>query len=99
MIKKLEYIVLSFFLTRALFLGGCFSLLINIASNSMIISGILGMLMGYFILYLLYKRRGYVSNIIKVLIVFIVASFGHFKPMNILFLILLMINTVLKKRI
>ena len=72
MIKKLEYIVLSFFLTRALFLGGCFSLLVNVSGNSMIISGILGMLFGYFILYLLYKRCSNVSNIVKVMIIFII---------------------------
>lgn len=72
MIKRLEYIVLSFFLTRALFLGGCFSLLVNVSGNSMIISGILGMLFGYFFLYLLYKRCGYVSNIVKLMIVFII---------------------------
>lgn len=72
MIKRFEYIVLSFFLTKALFLGGCFSLLVNVSGNSMIISGILGMLFGYFVLYLLYRKCGYVSNIIKVMIIFII---------------------------
>ena len=69
MINKRQYMILSFFLTRALFLGGCFSLLVNIAKNSMIISGIIGMLLGYFLLYLLYKRKYSVSNILNVFIV------------------------------
>ena len=50
MINLRQYRILSFFLTRSLFLGGCFSLLVNISKNSMIISGIIGMLLGYFLL-------------------------------------------------
>lgn len=56
MIKKQHYIVLSFFLTRVLFLGGGYSLFIRIGRNSSILCGFLGMLLGYFLLYLLYKK-------------------------------------------
>lgn len=56
MINKRQYIMLSFFLTRMLFLGGGFSLLVGISKNSLLISSILGMLLGYFLLYLFYKK-------------------------------------------
>lgn len=57
MINKYYYIILSFFLTRVLFLGGGYTVLLNIGKNSSILCGILGMLLGYFILYLLYKKK------------------------------------------
>lgn len=69
MISNRQYKILSFFLTRSLFLGGCFSLLVNISKNAMIVSGVIGMLVGYFLLYLLYKMKSSVSNILKVFIV------------------------------
>lgn len=69
MISNRQYKILSFFLTRSLFLGGCFSLLVNISKNAMIVSGVIGMLVGYFLLYLLYKTKSSVSNILKVFIV------------------------------
>lgn len=54
--NKRQYIILSFFLTRILFLGGGFSLLINISQNNLLFTGFLGMLLGYFLLYLFYKK-------------------------------------------
>lgn len=68
MINKRQYIILSFFLTRALFLGGCFSLLVKLTKNSMLIAGGIGILVGYFLLYLLYKMKSTVSSVVKVLI-------------------------------
>lgn len=56
MITKKQYIALSFFLTRALFLGGGFSLLVGLSRNEVVFSGILGMLLGYFLLYLFFKK-------------------------------------------
>ena len=50
MIKKSYYIILSFFLTRVLFLGGGYTVLLNIGKNSSILCGLLGMLLGYFVL-------------------------------------------------
>mgnify|MGYP005611374775 CR=1 FL=1 len=47
MINKRQYIILSFFLTRALFLGGSFSLLVKLTKNSMLIAGSIGLLVGY----------------------------------------------------
>ena len=56
MVRKIYYIVVSFFLTRVLFLGGGYSYLLEIGKNNSILCGLLGMLLGYFILYLFYKR-------------------------------------------
>ncbi len=56
MINKRQYIILSFFLTRVLFVGGGFSILINISNNNTLICCFLGMLLGYFLLYLFYKK-------------------------------------------
>ncbi len=67
MIKKSYYIILSFFLTRVLFLGGGYTVLLNIGKNSSILCGLLGMLLGYFVLYLLYKKD-YINNYICILI-------------------------------
>ena len=72
MINLRQYRILSFFLTRSLFLGGCFSLLVNISKNSMIISGIIGMLLGYFLLYLVYKCKGKLCKFIKVIICLVI---------------------------
>lgn len=72
MINLRQYRILSFFLTRSLFLGGCFSLLVNLTKNSMIISGILGMLLGYFLLYLVYKCKGKLCKFIKVIICLVI---------------------------
>ena len=72
MINLRQYRILSFFLTRSLFLGGCFSLLVNLTKNSMIISGILGMLLGYFLLYLVYKCKGKLCKFIKVFICLVI---------------------------
>ena len=72
MINFRQYRMLSFFLTRSLFLGGCFSLLVNLTKNSMIISGILGMLLGYFLLYLVYKCKGKLCKFIKVIICLVI---------------------------
>lgn len=56
MINKRQYFILSFYLTRVLFLGIGFSVLVGISKNSLIISSFLGMLLGYFLLYLFYKK-------------------------------------------
>lgn len=72
MINLRQYRILSFFLTRSLFLGGCFSLLVNLTKNSMIISGILSMLLGYFVLYLVYKCKGKLCKFIKVIICLVI---------------------------
>ena len=56
MITKRQYNILSFYLTRTLLLGGGFSLLIKLSKNDFFIASILGMLLGYFLLYLFYKK-------------------------------------------
>lgn len=69
MITKRQYIFLSFFLTRALFLGGGLSLLVGLTKNDLVFSGILGMLLGYFLLFLFFKKErtnNYVNVIIAV---------------------------------
>lgn len=71
MITKRQYNILMFFLTRALFLGGGLSLLVGISKNDLVFSGILGMLLGYFILYLLFKK-GRINKYLNVLIAIIV---------------------------
>ena len=63
MISKRQYNILSFYLTRTLFLGGGFSLLINLSKNDFLITGFLGMLLGYFLLFLFF-RKGSVSKVI-----------------------------------
>lgn len=57
MIKKGQYTVLSFFLTRSLFMIGIYSLLINIAESNVLLVCFLGMLLGYFLLFLIYKKN------------------------------------------
>lgn len=56
MIKEKQYTFLSFYLTRSLFFGGAISLLVKIGKNNLLITSILGMLLGYFLLYLFYKK-------------------------------------------
>ena len=56
MITRRQYNILSFYLTRTLFLGGGFSLLIKLSLNDFLITSILGMLLGYFLLYLFFKK-------------------------------------------
>lgn len=67
MITKRQYNILSFYLTRALFLGGGLSLLVSLSRNDLLVSGIVGMLFGYFLLYLFFKK-GSINNIISVFI-------------------------------
>ena len=57
MINKRQYIILSFYLTRVLFLGIGFSVMVGIGKNSLLIASVLGMLLGYFLLYLFYKKN------------------------------------------
>jgi len=56
MITKRQYNILSFYLTRTLFLGGGFTLLIKLGKNDLLIASFLGMLLGYFLLYLFFKK-------------------------------------------
>ena len=56
MIKKTSYIILSFFLTRVLFIGIGFNTLINLSKNNVLLSSILGMLLGLIVLYIFYKK-------------------------------------------
>lgn len=56
MIKKGQYTVLSFFLTRSLFMIGIYSLLINITQSNTLLVCFLGMLLGYLILFLIFKK-------------------------------------------
>lgn len=62
MINKRQYTFLSFFLTRSLFFGGALSLLVGIAKNTILITSIVGMIIGYLLLYLFYKK-GSISKI------------------------------------
>lgn len=67
MITKRQYNILSFYLTRALFLGGGLSLLVDLSKNDLLVSGIIGMLFGYFLLYL-FVKKGSINNILSVII-------------------------------
>ena len=75
MISKRQYNILSFYLTRTLFLGGGFSLLINLSKNDFLITGFLGMVFGYFLLFLLFKK-GNISNIICSIVAIVVLFVG-----------------------
>lgn len=68
-----QYNYLSFFLTRVLFLGGGFSLLFNKSSNNALLCSFMGMLLGYFLLYIFYKKgiNKYNKYLIAVIILFI----------------------------
>lgn len=63
MINKRQYNILSFYLTRTLFLGGGFTLLIKLGRNDFLMASLGGMILGYFLLYLLFKK----GNISKVM--------------------------------
>lgn len=67
MITKRQYNILSFYLTRALFLGGGLSLLVSLSKNDLLFSGIVGMLLGYVLLYLFFKK-GRINNLVSVII-------------------------------
>ena len=67
MITKRQYNILSFYLTRSLFLGTGLSLLIGLSKNDLLITGIIGMLLGYFLLYL-FLKKGRINNLISVII-------------------------------
>ena len=74
MIKKGQYTVLSFFLTRSLFMIGIYSLLINLTQTKVLLVCFLGMLLGYFLLYLLFKKdkiNKYVLCLISITILII----------------------------
>lgn len=70
MINKSQYNYLSFFITRVLFIGGGFSFMFNKLGNSTIVSSLLGMLLGYFLLYIFYKKG--INSIIKYFITIII---------------------------
>lgn len=67
MITKRQYNILSFYLTRTLFLGGGFTLLIKLSKNDFLIASILGMLIGYFLLFCFFKKDK-VSKLINIII-------------------------------
>ena len=75
MINKRQYNILSFYLTRTLFLGGGFTLLIKLGKNDLLISSILGMLFGYFLLYLFFKK-GNISKIMSSIIAIAILIMG-----------------------
>ncbi len=67
MLTKRQYNILSFYLTRSLFLGGGLSLLVGLSKNDLLVTGIVGMLLGYVLLFCFYKKGG-ISNILSILI-------------------------------
>ena len=67
MITKRQYNILSFYLTRSLFLGTGLSLLVGLSKNDLLITGITGMLLGYILLYLFFKK-GRINNLVSVII-------------------------------
>ena len=67
MINKRQYNILSFYLTRTLFLGGGFTLLIKLSKNDFLVSSILGMLLGYFLLYMFFKKNS-ISRFMNVIV-------------------------------
>ena len=67
MINKRQYNILSFYLTRSLFLGTGLSLLVGLSNNDILLTGFVGLLLGYFLLYLFFKK-GYVNNIVNIII-------------------------------
>lgn len=66
-ISRRQYIILSFFLARALFVGGGISYLVGICQERLVLTGILGTLLGYFILYLFYQK-GVMPKYMEILI-------------------------------
>ena len=75
MINKRQYNILSFYLTRTLFLGGGFTLLIKLSKNDFLITSILGMLLGYFFLYLFF-RKDYVCKFMSSIVAIVVLFMG-----------------------
>lgn len=75
MITKRQYNILSFYLTRTLFLGGGFTLLIKLGKNDLLIASILGMLLGYFLLYLFFKK-GSISKCMNVIVAISILIMG-----------------------
>ncbi len=74
MINKKQYIFLSLYLTRSLFFGGALAVLLGISKNCLLISGILGTILGCVILYLFYKKNGinkYLRMAIAIICLFI----------------------------
>ena len=74
MIKKGQYTVLSFFLTRSLFMIGIYSLLINTAESNVLLVCFLGMLLGLLLLFLVFKKdkiNKYILTIISIIILII----------------------------
>lgn len=67
MITKRQYNILSFYLTRSLFLGGGLILLVGLSKNDLLISGFGGLLLGYILLYLFFKK-GSINNLVSVII-------------------------------
>lgn len=70
MITKRQYNILSFYLTRTLFLGGGFTLLIKLSKNDFLITSVLGMLLGYFLLYCFFKKGNickFMSSVVAIL--------------------------------
>lgn len=76
--NKMEYKVLSFYLTRALFIGNGFSMMVSVAKNNAIICGFLGMLLGYFLLYLAYRKNkiNKFCNILISIVVLVILTLG-----------------------
>ena len=76
MIKKTGYIILSFFLTRVLFVGNSFNTIINLSKNSILISSFIGMILGIIILFLFYKKNTinkYINIILSTTILIIIS--------------------------
>jgi len=66
-ISQRQYMILSFFLSRALFVGGGISYLVEICQERLVLVGILGTLLGYFILYLFYQK-GSIPKYMEILV-------------------------------
>lgn len=71
---KKEYNVLSFYLTRLLFIGSGFPIMIDICKNNSILCSIFGLILGYIILFFAYKRK--VCNVVNFFISLIVILIG-----------------------
>ncbi len=74
MIDKRQYKYLSYSLTRLLFIGGILNLLFKNGQNDLLLSSFLGMLLGYFLLYLFYRKKyinKYLIILLSILIMFI----------------------------
>ena len=67
MIKKNEYIIASFYLTRLLIIGNGFNMLIKSGQNDCILASILGFLLGYFLLYISFKKKNLNNSLINLI--------------------------------